>query len=140
MNVHDDEASGSFGYQELFEDRRERGVRSVVDGQLEVIHRHFGGDAQDGAGAACSVVYDTEDDRSAAAVGHADGGGHDRSNRLTWRVCAPLHEVEVLGLELVGRAMTQPVQNASTFPYWPRHPTHPPWRSPMESSRVPANS
>ena len=98
------------GTYKLFNDRRDLGFRGIVDGELEPVHIQLVWHAPDGLVAAHHAVADPEDHRAATPVRHTDGhlrGHPSHRPRIHPR---DVLEVEILRLNVSGRALVQPRQ------------------------------
>ena len=110
MDVYQDQPARSLGNHEFLEDGGQFGIGAAVDAELQPIHGNVVKYSDDGGAPAHHLVPDTEDDGTAATVGHAHGCGDCRADGLVIAAAIPLLEVEILVLEVVGRVVIEPVE------------------------------
>lgn len=120
VNVHGEDPARSLGHFDLVECRREPRVGPVVDRETKTIDGNVVRNPDDGVPASHQVVGDSEYDRSAASVGHADGP-IDRLGHSLLVVPAPFLEVDVLRFQLVRRTLVQAFQQLLDFSAALRH-------------------
>jgi len=107
--LHDDDASGPFRHLDLFDDRRQLGIRAVVHRALQPIQVHLGRHSAYGPSASQDSFGHAEHHRSAPAVRHADRP-LDRRTETPLPVTAPLFESQILILQVVRHAMVESLE------------------------------
>ena len=107
--LHDDDASGPFRHLDIFDDRRQLGIRAVVHRRLQPIQVHLGRHSAYGLSASQDSVGHAEHHRSAPAVRHADRP-LDRRTETPPPVPDPLFESQILILQVVRHAMVESLE------------------------------
>lgn len=107
--LHDDDASGPFRHLDIFDDRRQLGIRAVAHRPLQPIQVHLGRHSAYGPSASQDSFGHAEHHRAAPAVRHADRP-LDRRTETPLPVPAPLFESQILILQVVHHAMVESLE------------------------------